>query len=330
VLASQTTTAKTGFTLMELMTVMALIAVLAGLGIGLLGLGTSDMKIAWAVVQDQLRVAHDTARDRGRPTEVRFEHGRAGLVVQSRVVSPVGHWHLEPDEDYFAGLRPELGGTPVEQGRYGWAMRADTEDGKTLFAVNSQGRARFDLSHGFSLRLEAKLEERVRTTVARFGEAFRLELDERLVPSATLTLADPGPKPGLRVTITGVRTLRLFQWTQLELIHDGNRLMLVVDGVITAKERARGECFQQPADRLEISPGETPIHGLVDEIVLDAYELGEPQELPSNIELRGFQGPVAFDSRGKLRAPANVGTVIELILDGVSEKRSLAPGGVLK
>ena len=189
--ASQQTFAKSGFTLMELMTVMTLIAVLAGLGIGLLGLGSNDMTIAWAVVQDQLRLAHDTARNSGRPTEVRFEQAKAGMVVQSRVLASVGEWHLEPDEDYYAGLRPELNGTPVEQGRYGWAMRADVEDGKTLFVVNSQGRARFDLSNGFSLRLEAKLEERVRATVARFGEAFRLELDDRLVPSATLTLADP-------------------------------------------------------------------------------------------------------------------------------------------
>ncbi len=328
--ASQQTFAKSGFTLMELMTVMTLIAVLAGLGIGLLGLGSNDMTIAWAVVQDQLRLAHDTARNSGRPTEVRFEQAKAGMVVQSRVLASVGEWHLEPDEDYYAGLRPELNGTPVEQGRYGWAMRADVEDGKTLFVVNSQGRARFDLSNGFSLRLEVKLEERVRTTVARFGQAFRLELDDRLVPSATLTLADPGPRPGRRVTVTGTRPLRLFQWTQLELIHDGYRLLLVVDGVNAATASARGECFQRRGDRLEISPGETPLHGLVDEIRLLAYELSEAQELPPSIELRGFQGPVGFDSRGKLRAPATIGTVIELVLDGESDKRSLAPGGVLK
>lgn len=315
---------------MELMTVMALVATLAGLGIGLLGVGSNDMDLAWTMLQDQLRLAQDTAFHQGRPTEVRFEQRRSGIVVQPRVLAAVGQWHLEPDEDYYAGLRPELGGTPVVQGRYGQALRTDLENGKTLFAVSSQGRARFDLVHGFALRLETLLEARVRATVARFGEAFRLELDDRLVPSATVTLADPGPRAGRRVTVTGARPLQLFQWTQLELIHDGYRLLLVVDGVTVAAQPARGECYQRPADVLEVSPAETPLHGLVDEIRLLAYELGEAQELPHNIELRGFQGPVGFDSRGKLRAPATPGTVIELVLDGESQRRSLAPGGVLE
>jgi prepilin-type N-terminal cleavage/methylation domain-containing protein len=324
------TIAEKGFTLMELMTVMALIAILAGLGIGLLGIGTTDMEVAWAVVQDELRLAQSTARDRGLPTEVRFERQEAGMVVQSRVLAEVGVWHLEPGEDFFAGLRPELSGTPVEQGRYGWARRPDLEEQKTLFSISSQGRARFDLTHGFVLRLEVKLEERVRATVARFGQAFRLELDDRLVPAATLTLADPGPKPGRRITVTAARPLRLFQWTQLEVIHDGYRLLLVVDKVTAGKASAGGECFQEQNDRLEISPGQAPMHGVVDEIQLLAYELGEAKELPPNIELHGFQGPIGFDGRGRLRAPANTGTVIELSLFDRSEKRSLAPGGVLR
>lgn len=319
-----------GFTLMELMTVMALIAILAGLGIGLLGLGTTDMDVAWAVVQDQLRLAQETARNRRLPTEVRFEQADGGLVVQSRVLAPVGVWHLEPDEDYYAGLRPTLHGTAIEQGRYGWARCADVHDPKTLFAVSSQGRARFDLTHGFALRLETKLQERVRATIASFGQAFRLELDDRLVPSATLTLMDPGPKPGRRVTVTATRPLRLFQWAQVELIHDGYRLLLVVDEVQVAGESARGACFQEQGDRLEISPAQAPLHGCVDEIRLLAYELGEAKELPTNIELRGFQGPIGFDRSGKLRAPARTGAVIELALHDTSEKRSLAPGGVLR
>ena len=325
------TPAAAGFTLLELMTVMALIAVLAGLGIGLLGAGANDMEIGWAVVQDELRLCYETARGSGRPTEVRFQQPTQGpMEVQSRVLAAVGHWHLEPNEDYFAGLRPELNGTPVENGRYGWGMRADLEQGSTLFAMDTRGRARFDLANGFALRLEVKPQERARATVARLGQGFRIELDDRLVPTATLTLADPGPRPGRKVTVTGTQPLHLLQWTQLELIHDGNRLLLVVAGLEVARQSARGQCYQRNGDLLEISPGEAPFHGLVDEIRLLAYELGEPQRLPPNMTLRGFQGPIGFDRRGQLRAPATIGTVIELVLDREAEQRSLAPGGVLK
>ena len=180
--------------MMELITVMALISILAGIGVGLLGGGNTDMRLAWSVLQDQIRLAYEGARGSGRPSEVRFEQLRDGpIVVQARVLAPVGHWHLEPGEDWFADLVPELNGVPVENGRYGYARRAD--DQKTLFTVATKGRSRFDLSQGFSLRLELKFSARARCTVARLGDAFRLELDQDLVPNATLTLTDPGHRP---------------------------------------------------------------------------------------------------------------------------------------
>ena len=93
---------------------------------------------------------------------------------------------------------------------------------------------------------------------------------------------------------------------------------------------ARGEAYQQKGDVFEVSPGHAPVHGLVDEIRLLAYELSEPQNLPQGVTLGGFQGPIGFDGRGRPRAPAKIGSTIELSLDGEHEKRSLAPGGVLK
>ena len=202
-------------------------------------------------------------------------------------------------------------------------MRADVADGQTLFSVATDGRARFGIEHGFGFRLELKLDERQRGTVVRFGDAFRIELDERLVPSATLALSAPGNQTGAKVTIRGTQPLRLFQWVQVELIHDGRTLFLVVDGLEVARASARGECYQKRSDALEVSPGHAPLSGLVDEIRLTAYELGEAQFLPHSVSMRGFQGPLGFDRRGQLRAPATIGTVIEFVLHDRSEKRSL-------
>src|SRR5690606_28938207 len=146
-----------GFTLLELLAVMALLGILTGLGVGMLQRRGDDLEQALRLVRNQVRVAALTARTRRLPAEVVVKPaGPTGLAsVEARVLRPIGNWHMEEttrgDDD--AGLESRVEGTP-EPGRFGAARRPDLERQVALLALHAGRRSVFDLSDGFALRIE--------------------------------------------------------------------------------------------------------------------------------------------------------------------------------
>jgi prepilin-type N-terminal cleavage/methylation domain-containing protein len=323
-----------GFTLLELITVLGVIAVLSGIGIGFLSKSENDLEIAIAVVRDKIRLAHETARNTGRPTSVElFQRHDAetqelvGQYLSAKVLATVGQWHLEPGERAFAGLDPELIGYPEKNGRYGHGMRPDPEKGGTMFAIHTKGEARFNMRHGFAFKIELFLESREKCVVAQLGPTFVLELDEDLAPIASMFLADPGSRRGPQVRIdTQDSELPLRRWVSVELVHDGRVFRLLVDGEEVGSKSAMGESFQDRQGNLfEVSPdGSVP--GIIDEIQLLAYHSDEQAELPALVEIKGLEKPIDYDRRGKLTRPVT----LEFTLGDQKLKKSVAPGGVLQ
>ncbi len=331
---SQSCITSRGFSILELLVVLGLIAVLTGLGMGFLGRGNTDMVVAWTVLRDQVRLAADSAYGSGRPTDLRINQPEdLPVSVQCRILQPVGFWHLEPGEQPFGALLPRLHGESSPAGRFGACMLPDPEARKTLFTLPTNGQSRFDLRDGFSFRLELRLQERQQMVVARLGRAFRIELSAELQPKAVVTLADPGPTPGRNILLQGLdQSLPLDRWFSLELLHDGKELSLLVDGVAWARQEAKGHAYQQAEDELEISPADTPVLGAVDEIQLYAYEMGPPRHLPSGVQVLGLEQGLHFDGLGHWQAqePNQAWPLIKLILHEQEESKSLAPGGLLQ
>ncbi|MCA8956318.1 MAG: prepilin-type N-terminal cleavage/methylation domain-containing protein [Planctomycetes bacterium] len=326
--ADRATARDAGFTLLELIAVMGVIAILAGIGIGFLSKTDNRADVAWTVLRDKVRLAHETARRTGRPTAVELLRGENTLAVRAKVLSPVGQWHLEPDERGFAGLEATVTGKYDESGRFGQCVRPDPEKDDTLVSVSTKGRERFRLTDGFALRIELWPEERRKCIVAVFGRTFELGLDAELAPRAQLTLAGDGVGPGRRVDVAAAgHPLPLRRWSSLELRHDGRTLQLLIDGAAVASAEARGEVFRDPqATEFTVSPRGSQIPGKVDEIQLLAYEHDESVTLPRDTEIHGWKAPIEFDAHGALRAPA----VIELSLGEARMRRRVAPGGVLE
>ena len=315
-----------GFTLIELMTVMVMISVLMGFGIGFLQRGESDFDRAKAVLRDQVRLAATTARARGVPTEVLVQKqpGDEGILqVRTRALRPVALWHMEVGERWFdERLRPVLQGDPVP-GRFGSALRTDPASKLPLLRVETSGDV-FDLAHGFALRLELKLARRGQGVVARLGRGFALSLDANAVPSVQLTLrgAQTG---GQTVEAAGHLPLAIERWVTLQFVHDGDEIVLLADGVEQARARARGELLQQKQDVFEVSPGDAPLDALIDEVQLLAYEIGPLLPLPPGIELRGLKERIEFN-----RAGDTVGLVqFTLVLDEDRVLGKVQPGGIL-
>jgi prepilin-type N-terminal cleavage/methylation domain-containing protein len=310
--------AGAGFTLIELLAVMSILTVLMGLGIGFMLRRGSPLEQTMAMV---------TAKSRAAPTEVlvvKPDEGRTQLRV--RGLEPVGAWHLEPGETQLnEQVRGDVHGDPAP-GRFGVALRAKPDGKLPVLRVATLGRPMWDLQEGFLLRIDLYLDERRGATVAQLGRAFTLSLDAEATPELRLVLAAPGGQQGQSKTLKARHPLPMRRWVTLDVVHDGSEVRLVVDGRVVAADQARGAPLQREVDTFEVSLGQAPVPGLVDEIQLWAYLLGEPVELPVDVTVTGLDQGLRFLPTGETEHPS----LISIKSGDLTETRRIAPGGVLQ
>lgn len=310
------------------MVVMGVLSVLFGLSFGFLQGAANDLELAEAVLRDQLRIAALTSRSRHLPTEVWVESGddRRPTRLRAQVLVPVGHWHMEPGERWANdGLTPVLAGQHVP-GRYGYAMRPEP-GAITMMVVETKDKPYFDLSSGFSLRLDIKLDARVAMSLLRLGESIELGLDAELRPYGKILVRGSAGGPGGSRKVAGQKPLSLGRWQSLQLIHDGRQLQLVVDDHPVDAVPAEVRIMQIGDESLMVSPRDQPVLGLIDEVLLLAYEFAPTQEFPIGIELRGYQHSIRFDRYGEPEA-----RLLLSLFDAEDRQLDLqlGPGGVLQ
>lgn len=323
--ALQCVARECGFTLIELLAVMSVLTVLMGLGIGFMTRRASPIEQATAVLRDQVRLAAVTAKSRLAPTEVLLirTDGRAQLRV--RGLEPIAAWHCEPGERQFnEQVRGDVSGDHVP-GRFGMALRPDPDARLAVLRVPTLDRPAWDLHDGFLLRLDLRLDQRHACTVAQLGRAFTLVLDDDGTPEVRLALA-AGKQQGRTCTAKGASPLPLRRWTTLDVVCDGRVLELMIDGRSVASVAAEGAPFQRESDTFEVSPGQAKVPGLVDEIQLWAYVLGEPVDVPIGTEMKGLDDGLRFSPMGE---PETV-TEVTLVNGEQTERYRVAPGGVLQ
>ena len=93
-----------------------------------------------------------------------------------------------------------------------------------------------------------------------------------------------------------------------------------------SRDEAPHPLHQLPSDRLEVSPVDGPIAGVVDEIALFAYELSEPQILPPGVEVLGLEDPLEFGRLGRLRDPVT----FELRYGEELRRYTVETGGIVR
>lgn len=287
-----------GFTLLELLVVIGVISVLFGIGIGFLG-KTDPERVAAAVLAGELRAAQMTARAEGVPTEVWVRPGLDGAAgtVQARLLEPAATFHLEPGERWLADvLRPRLAGEDVPGGRFGHARRSTPGERQPLLRFPLQP-ARVDLTGGFVVRLDLRLEERRAATVLRLGKAAEVMLDDELRAHARLRLRGAGGATTL-ASVERTVPLPLDAWCTLEVACDGRAAWIAVDGRELSRSVVDGSILQEDDTALEISPPESPIAGLVDEVRLSVFAFAPAQLLPAELQPR-TRYRLGFDTRGE-------------------------------
>lgn len=316
-----------GFTLIELMVVAGVLAVLLGLGVGLLG-RSSGLPEATSAIAGQVRSAALHAASSGLPTEVLLAPGTGGApaTVRARGLQEIAVWSFEKDQPFAdAALQPVLGGVEVPHGRFGEG-RAPLPGDKTAVLRVPLPPAVADLRDGFALRCDLRLQSRHGGTLLRLGHSLEVQIDDTGAPRLRL-LAHAGQRTGAATNLQAADSLPVGRWCTFEVAADGHEVWLAVDGRVLDRAPLQESLQQGTDDQLEIGPGEQPVDGAFDEVRLLAYVLGAPVDLPLQVTLAA-PVRIAFDTEGNPIAPPPI--ELRVGQDEHSETLQIGQGGVLQ
>jgi prepilin-type N-terminal cleavage/methylation domain-containing protein len=297
--------ARGGFSLMEMLAVMAIIGVLLGISLG--GLSRTSQGTALdggiRMARSALQMARHSARDQGALARVLFMPGDPSQVRLELARDAVSMGFGESSGGRVLAGRNRfaaLGGATVVAG--GSVRNCAEFDGQDTIVVDPAD----DLNpqRGFVLTMDVWPDsDPMGGELASFGRLFQWKLEENGAVQATFEIDGQGSSLELK-TAPGVVAKEA--WVRLELAFDGFEALLRVHGVIEATKKVgdanvplRRLAEGDVSDRLRL--GGRGFHGFLDEINYRTMEEAEVIELERGVRL-DMENPieVRFDSEGRL------------------------------
>lgn len=312
---------RRGFSLIELLLVVALVATMLGIGLGLFARIDLGDRIARSQVQNVLRSAHNWAVARQAPARVVID-AKAG-VLRAEGLQTIGTWHFERE--------PLEGALELDGANLGGRIAVGGFQGNCLSFAGTPSRSRaeipvhkdpaYDFTSGFQVRCAVRTSGLSGGALLDLGGSVGLEtLDAGAVRAwfSSLTVDERGEtKRGPPVTITTDRGALLPErWALVEAQYDRRVFRVLVDGAPLV-EVAEEAAVTKPDRALVLSPGVTAFPGAIDNLVIAAVAAADVTELPKGVEF-GAKTPavIAFAPGGALdrerhREPARFTLVFE-------------------
>ncbi|MCZ6597236.1 MAG: prepilin-type N-terminal cleavage/methylation domain-containing protein [Planctomycetota bacterium] len=294
---------RAGFTILELLLVMALLGVILGAGIGMfagLDLGKSQ---AAGLVKNVLRSAQNSAILRQAPACVRIDRAEGTMTPEAMKV--IGTWHFENrslDGAFDLGGGRERGVEFTGAGFIGDALRFDGRPG-SLVEFPIEHDPSWDFTAGFAIDVAVRKEVGAGGYVVTVGEIACIDVTGAnavrgwFVP----TIYEKGvPQPGGRVMVASAPGVMGDDWVRVRLEYDRSRLRLSVDGVPVAELEEEAEVWKID-DPLVLSHRRHPFTGSVDNLVVSAVVVGDVAELPESVLFTAdTPEEIHFDAGGRL------------------------------
>lgn len=304
-----------GFTLLEMMVVMILLGIVAGLGFA----GFDRMDPGSRGLQVSLETFLEASRDRARGSgqEVRLRVLPGGEESGARVARWVFQAALEAGfEPQFAArerVALEGGARLGEPGRCGGGL--DLSDGGRAVLEGRGGRV--ETGNGFSLEFDYLLPESAAGRLFEWEGLLELEFRRGGGLGARLRAGDGEFLSWVQLEATP-ESVRLGRWQRLRFAAADGVAQLWLDGALAARE-STGPALAIATGPLAFGSDEGGFRGRVDEALLWTRVVEEGAEIPQLITLALGTPEIVFDRYGRLDATAHADAVPVRLLDGDEE-----------
>jgi prepilin-type N-terminal cleavage/methylation domain-containing protein len=298
-------TAIAGFTLVELLIVMSLIAVLLGLGLGVFAKLDLGDRVAASSVQNVIRAAHNWSIAQGTGARVRID-ASAG-TIRSEGFLPVGTWHFEsePFQGAFDIQGASAGGHLVENGFEGHALSFDGETGRphVVFAVKQDSSWTF--TEGFAIRCAVRMSGHEGGSLLDLGGAVGIETTSDGAIKAWFVAQrsddEQAQGRGGRVAMgTNAGLLAPNRWAQIAVEYDRRAFTILVDGQPATRLAETAPVVKLEGD-LVLSPSQTAFPGDIDNLVVASLTSGDVTQLTPGIGFtKETPAVIAFEAGGGL------------------------------
>jgi len=297
------TGARRGFTLLELLTVLAILSILMGMGIGVLSRVNFAKYGAASMVARVLRSARESAIASGLPVAVVCDPETNRIFDLS--VRPLGFWHFE-DADTTAtkgayGLDARLVGARLDlEGRFGSALSCSAPGEYAEVSIGE--RSGWELATGLAVEADVFPRTVQASTIVQRGRQFRLLLTSDGAAEARVGLSD-GPldtakDAGEAIATTPPGCVPPNRWSRVGFVYDRLALTVLVDGVPRASKVATDFVRREIAP-LTISSKSDSFLGLIDELRVGAIVPGDGEALPKDVAFARAAGRVAVRFTGE-------------------------------
>ncbi len=315
---------RAGFTLLELLTVLLILSMLMGIGVGAFKKVSLGRALAVSQVKDALRQARLFAIEESATSQVEIDAQNQRITASGFVLA--GNWHFEDEASRgwpsTARLDP------------GIEIRANGAIGKSAWIVTERasidlGRSpSFDADQGFALSLFVKPTDERGGVLASKGKVFTLSLEDGLRPRLIVRVKPTAEDATDALELECDTGLLEDRWNQLEARYDGRVLALLVGGRVRAEKKIPAKLLPvlDPDASLRIGAAERGYVGGIDEVRFAAVVATDSPPLPNGVRIAA-SGIVHFDDRGRLDAAWHSRPVdVELLYEEDQRSRTVTVG----